>query len=271
MRIPKRTWISAGPNRPFLNFREIFTNDYIMDLTKDVFDLFPGKFKRKNIVNQEPRRESIEVKEISSLNGTSGNSSEARYERFDKNFKSSEISKDLIGNLSVLLKGKCGISAESSIQKDISENQDENLLINKYLSAKEAELKQLKSDYQADTQLNSCKIKELTAQYDKLNLEQTNCIYTLKKRLEYLSKVANVFQECFLIHLHKEGQTFICSTYKEKEEFIFSFTQKKNYTTYAPVHVNFPTNHHLNNQIEDMNRAELNLLFMRLLKIIYNI
>ena len=173
-------------------------------------------------------------------------------------------------SLSHPLKSKCNISISSPIQEDISKMKLENCMLNGNLHLKEEELKTLTLNYQADMQTNTLREKELHCRYEKNKSEYQACINSLKGRLDHLNKTTNIFTDCFQIQIKKESDQFICSTTKDQQEVLFSFTPKHYYTTYTPLQVNFPANSFLSHQIEDMNRTELNLLFMRLLKIIYN-
>ena len=177
---------------------------------------------------------------------------------------------NFIDSIFVSLKKKCDIDEFSPTRSDIFLMKQENISLNKYLQDLEDELKSLSLSYQSEIQENNIKEKELLQKLEKYKTEFNNCISQLKNRAEVLNRVYNTYKECFLVNIKKEDDKYICSTFKENQEIVFSFTSKMNYTTYNPIKVNFPPGSFLNYKIEDLNRNELSLLFTRLLKIIYS-
>ncbi|OMJ81920.1 hypothetical protein SteCoe_17509 [Stentor coeruleus] len=222
------------------------------------------KVKRNSIPGQGKKVEANREKDIPQL--------------FEEGFQVEDVkvlenilidhSENIMAGIENIFMNKMDINKINPLKMDLRSLSDEIVKMKNNLMGLENQAKGLMDICNVLTTENAMKEREMSLEFESKKKYFEDTLEDLQSRDNYLKNICNCYQSAYNISVKKENNTYICITTMKDQEISFMFSINGVYTTYTPIKVCFASNNFLNYKIEDLNRNELAILFIRLMKLI---
>lgn len=173
----------------------------------------------------------------------------------------------MVGSEDLFLK-KMDIGKGNPLKKDLWRISDQIVKMKKNLMELDSQAKGLMEACNSLIAENALREREMSLEFETKKKYFEDTLKDLQTRNNYLKNIYNCYQSAYNISVRKENNNYICITTMKDQEISFMFSINGAYTTYTPLKVSFGANNFLNYTIEDLNRNELAILFIRLMKLV---